>query len=163
VEQRQTIRIGEWTLSVRIDRRDRLADGGMAIIDYKTGGNVNSTDWFKERLLDAQVPIYAAHAAASVEAAIIAQLHCGQIGYTGFWLAADSFPGNSRRLPYARSWAEQLATWRAQIQQLINEFTAGDTRLLTAGGDLDEARGAYSPLSRVTEQIALQRGALAPW
>ena len=162
VEQRQSVVLGAWTLRVRIDRLDRLADGSVAVIDYKTGDG-GGLDWFKERLRDTQVPLYAVDAAESVAAAVIARVRSDQAGYTGIWRDRNAFPGNGRKLPYGRSWTDQLGAWRTQIEQLIEEFTGGDVRLITTDNDLDEARGAYAPLSRVAEQLALQRGSLLPW
>jgi hypothetical protein len=41
------------------------------------------------------------------------------------------------------------------------EFAAGDTRIFVA--DFEDAAGAYAPLTRVFEQLALARGAVSPW
>ena len=59
VEQESVVTLGPLTFNVRIDRIDELADGTIAIIDYKTGERATSADWFGERLRDAQVPLYA--------------------------------------------------------------------------------------------------------
>ena len=45
--------------------------------------------------------------------------------------------------------------------ELAAEIKAGDTRIFTA--DYEDAAGAYAPLTRVFEQLALARGALKPW
>jgi RecB family exonuclease len=148
---------------IRIDRRDTLADGSTAVIDYKTGEQVSTADWFKERLRDVQVPLYAAHAAEPVAAAVLARVGAGAAGYLGVWQTPGAFPPRSRKLPGERSWPAQLATWRRQVGELVAEYAAGDLRLLTGDADLDEARGAYAPLTRVLEQVALARGALQPW
>ena len=68
VEQRATVTLGPLTLNIRIDRVDELADGTIAIIDYKTGERATSADWFGARLRDAQVPLYASQSAAAVGA-----------------------------------------------------------------------------------------------
>jgi probable DNA repair protein len=159
VERRERIEVAGLTLSVRVDRLDRLADGAFAIVDYKTGDRVTSADWFRERPRDVQVPLYAAHAAGPVAAAVIARVSASEVGYRGFW-TDDAFPGKPSKLP-ERDWPAQLARWRAQIEQLVREHSAGDTRVFVA--DRDEASGPYAPLTRIDEQLALARGAAVRW
>jgi RecB family exonuclease len=56
----------------RADRIDRLADGGLRVIDYKTGGNagavLSTTDILKGRRL--QMPVYAAMASQTLAAPV---------------------------------------------------------------------------------------------
>jgi hypothetical protein len=63
-------------------------------------------------------------------------------------------------LPDARDWPAQLATWRAQLETLAAELAAGDTRIFLDA--LEDAQGAYAPLTRVVEQVAAARRALEP-
>jgi probable DNA repair protein len=162
VEEQRNIELGGRSLRIRIDRLDTLADGSTAVIDYKTG-DATIADWFKDRLRDTQVPIYAVQAAEHVSAAVLARLGAATTGYVGVWRTSGAFPGNSRKLPLGRNWPEQLAEWRRQIETLIEEYARGDLRLFTVEPDLDEARGSYAPLTRVLEQAALHRGSLRPW
>ena len=74
VEEESVVTLGPLTLKVRIDRVDELADGTLAIIDYKTGERATSAGWFGERLRDAQVPLYATQAGATVSAAVVTRL-----------------------------------------------------------------------------------------
>jgi hypothetical protein len=159
VEQRATVTIGPLTLNVRIDRVDELADGTIAIIDYKTGERATSADWFGSRLRDAQVPLYASQAPDAVGAAVVTRLALPDTRYSGFWPNA-AFPGrpSKQALPEAHA---QVELWRAQLELLATEFVAGDTRIFVA--DFDDATEAYAPLTRVFEQIALARGNLARW
>ena len=57
--------------------------------------------------------------------------------------------------------AAQLARWRAQLEALAAELAAGDARLFV--DDYDDAAGAYAPLTRVFEQLALARGSAVRW
>jgi ATP-dependent helicase/nuclease subunit B len=160
VEQRQEITVAGRNLGVRIDRLDRMTDGKIAIIDYKTGARPSAAEWFKDRLRDVQVPLYAAHSAADVGAAAVARVRAGQAAYSGYW-TPGSFPARSSRLPAERDWAAQLAAWRIQIERLVVEFAEGDTRLFLA--DLDDAYGAFAPLTRVHEQLGVVRGTVPRW
>jgi ATP-dependent helicase/nuclease subunit B len=160
VEQKRDMRIGEWTLRVRFDRIDELADGRVAIIDYKTGARMAITDWTQDRPRDVQVPLYAAHWPQPVAAAALARVSGTGVGYAGFW-EEGALPGQPRRLPAGRTWAQQLEVWRTQMAALAAEHAAGDTRIFL--DDTDLAEGAYAPLTRLAEQLALRRGSLSPW
>lgn len=160
VERRRAVRIAGRQIEVRVDRLDRLADGSTAIIDYKTGDRAPGGDWLKDRLRDAQVPLYAAYSDDSVAAVAVARLRGRTASYRGLW-EEGVFPNKTLRLPDGRTWLEQLARWRAQVEQLVAELTAGDTRLLLA--DVSEAEREYAPLTRVAEQLGLRSGRVQRW
>ena len=159
VEQESVVTLGPLTLNVRIDRVDELADGTIAIIDYKTGERATSAGWFGERLRDAQVPLYATQAGATVSAAVVTRLALPETGYSGFW-PDQSFPGRQSRAADLQP-AAQLEVWRRQLELLANEFAAGDTRIFVDAPE--DAAGAYAPLTRVFEQLALASGATVRW
>lgn len=159
VEEESEIALGDLRLQVRVDRLDQLADGSLAIIDYKTSARATGGDWFTPRLRDAQVPLYATHANAPVGAAVIARLSEGAAGYSGIWSDA-AFPGRRSQGALA-SLAEQLALWRTQLTSLAAEFAAGDTRVLLAA--YDEALGTYAPLTRIYEQLGIASGTTVRW
>jgi ATP-dependent helicase/nuclease subunit B len=158
-EQEAVIALGPLTFNVRVDRIDELADGTVAIVDYKTGERATGSDWFGERLRDAQVPLYATETTERVNAAVVTRLSLPDVRYFGFW-RGDDFPGRPSRAAHPDPDA-QIELWRAQVALLAAEFAAGDTRIFTA--DYDEAAGAYAPLTRVFEQLALVRGAAVRW
>ena len=159
VEQRTTVTIAALTFDVRIDRVDELADGTIAIVDYKTSERATSGEWFGPRLRDAQVPLYASQSAERVSAAVVARLTPAEVRYFGFW-RQGSFPGRTAKAANPDTEA-QLAVWRAQLTELASELAAGDTRIFV--DDYDDATGAYAPLTRVFEQLALARGAAVRW
>lgn len=158
LERKMRVEVAGYELQVRIDRIDRLGDGRAAILDYKTGER-SSKDWFRDRPRDIQVPLYAAHAAEQVAAAVLAAVEPAGGSYAGYW-TADAFPG--RPAPLAEhDWPAQLARWRTQIEALVREHAAGDTRVFVA--ERKEAAGPFAPLTRIDEQLALARGAVGPW
>jgi probable DNA repair protein len=159
VEHESIVSLGPLTLQVRIDRIDELADGTIAIVDYKTGERATSADWFGERLRDAQVPLYATQAAATVSGAVVTRLGLPETSYSGFW-PDGAFPGRPSRAAHP-SPAVQLELWRRQLELLASEFAAGDTRIFLDAPD--DAAGSYAPLTRVFEQLALASGAAARW
>jgi ATP-dependent helicase/nuclease subunit B len=159
VEQRTSVTVGPLTFDVRIDRVDELADGTLAIIDYKTSERATSSEWFGTRLRDAQVPLYASHAADAVRAAVVARLTAQEARFFGFW-PRDAFPGRPTRAAHPDT-AAQLAQWRAQLAELAAELAGGDTRIFV--DDYEDAEGPYAPLTRVFEQLGLARGAVRRW
>ena len=157
VERKELVTVAGRTLEVRIDRLDRLADGTLAILDYKTGDAANAGDWLKERLGDAQVPLYAVHLAPEKGAAVLVTLAPAGTEYSGIWERSGAFPGR-RRAPRDDAWSSQLAAWRAQLETLVDELAAGDVRVFVS--DLELLDGAYAPLTRIREQLALHRAAM---
>ncbi len=81
------------------------------------------------------------------------------MSYRGFW-PDGAFPGKPSKLS-APDWPAQLTHWRARIEQLVRELSNGDTRVLLS--ETEEAEGAYAPLTRIDEQLALLRGSVARW
>ena len=159
VEQRTTVTIGPLTFDVRIDRVDELADGTLVIVDYKTNERATSAEWFGPRLRDAQVPLYASQSTERVRAAVVARLTPAEVRYFGFWPDA-TFPGRAAKAANPDTEA-QLATWRAQLEELAGEIAGGDARIFV--GDYEDAKGPYAPLTRVFEQLAIARGSVPRW
>jgi probable DNA repair protein len=161
LEHRQTIAAGAWTVSTRIDRIDRLEDGSLAIIDYKSGQAPRLADWLEPRPRDSQLPLYATGSNGRLAALVVASLSAGRVGYSGIWERPEDFPGRSWRLPDGRTLEEQTEAWREGIAALADDYAAGDTSVDVA--ELDAARGAFAPLTRVQEQLALHLGWIEPW
>jgi hypothetical protein len=158
LERKERIEVAGFVLKVRIDRLDELADGSLAILDYKTSERVTSKDWTRDRPREIQVPLYAAYSPSTVGAAVIAVV-AAEASYRGFW-ADGAFPGRQGPLG-EQDWPAQLARWRTEIEGLVREHAAGDTRLFVA--ERDEAAGPYAPLTRIDEQLGLARGSVERW
>jgi probable DNA repair protein len=160
VEEPHVVELGGRRVRCRIDRVDVLTgeDGrqGLAVIDYKTGAGAGPADWFRGRLRDTQIPLYATALGAEVVAAVVGLLKYDDIRYRGLWAQPGQFPGRMMPLPDRRPWRSQIAVWREQLETLVGEYARGDTRILLA--DAEQARGALAPLTRAYEQEALARG-----
>jgi probable DNA repair protein len=135
IEEGCTAHIGVLSLELRPDRVDRLADGSLAVIDYKTGANADVRAWLDERPRLPQLPAYVqALGPARVGAVAFARVRSGDTGYTGVVRAAEQFPG--LKVPGAKggprgfdSWAALLAEWQRRLEALAAEYAAGLARL----------------------------------
>ncbi len=135
LEERMTLPAGKLRLAGRVDRIDRLLDGGLAVIDYKTGV-VSVSDWLGKRPDDAQLPLYALAAGdEEVRALAFARLRIGELGFAGLARDDGLLPEVSTvdRHPTARrqasSWGELLARWREELDALGESFASGNARV----------------------------------
>jgi probable DNA repair protein len=128
-------RIGPLALELRPDRVDRLADGSLAVIDYKTGSRAEVKAWLGERPRLPQLPAYVqALGSARIGAVVFARLRSGDTGYLGLARDGEHFPGlavpGSRGWPKAcERWETLLADWRLRLERLAGEFASGSARL----------------------------------
>jgi probable DNA repair protein len=129
-------------LSLRVDRIDRLADGSLLIIDYKTGMPRNLLNKDGDPV-DLQLVVYADAVEEAVGGLALINIDSRSIIYKG--------TGGSVEWDVARQdqWPERLQAWRDEVHQALAEFAAGDVRInlhLTA----DEGR-PLGILSRLEE------------
>jgi probable DNA repair protein len=128
-EAKRTETIAGLTLDLRLDRVDRLNDGSLLVIDYKSG-DVSPKSWELPRPDDVQLPLYAGFAldgdlGGLVFAKVRAedQSFVGRVGDAKATLLANLSGGTSLvRNPLT---AEQLMDWRDCIQQLSKDFLDG--------------------------------------
>jgi probable DNA repair protein len=130
LEKRTTITVGELLLHTRADRVDRLEEGGLAIIDYKTGRNVTIKGWFEERLEEPQLPLYATTAGESIAAVLVAHMNREKSAFLGVASQSELAPkvkafAETNPTPGYGDWDELFAQWRASLQMLAAEIQAG--------------------------------------
>jgi RecB family exonuclease len=118
----------------RIDRLDRLASGGLAFIDYKSG-SPRVAGWLGERPEDPQLPLYALAAGEEVAAVAFACLKAGKLGFAGLAREEGILPGvrtvdkhaTARKL--AASWQELLDGWRDATGRVAESFARGEAQV----------------------------------
>jgi len=129
LEEDRRVELAGLRLSTRADRVDRLADGSLAIIDYKTARRVSNDGWFDERLSEPQLPLYCLHGAGDVSAALLARVRRDDNGCAFVGIARDEgiAPGIGTPLQQAAglSWEDMLAQWQRALEGLAREIAVG--------------------------------------
>jgi RecB family exonuclease len=147
LEEKRKLRVAGLELNGRIDRMDKLASGGHAVIDYKTG-RTTPQEWLGERPDDPQVPLYALNA-EDVSAAAFAKLKAGEMRYMGFSRAKDAIP----KVQTAKNWDSLVAGWKQELEALGSGFAAGEARV-DPKRHLETCRKCdLQPLCRVYERV----------
>jgi probable DNA repair protein len=131
-EQKSTVATAGLSLNLRLDRIDRLSDGSLLVIDYKTG-DLSPKLWDLPRPDDVQLPLYAGFAVDSgpdsVGGLVFAKVRAGKMEFAGRVRDAKAtlLPGlrgntNLVKIPLT---AEQLIDWKKYIEQCATDFVAG--------------------------------------
>ncbi len=156
VERKTPVTFGGLTVEARIDREDRLADGGRVVIDYKTGkARANIAAWGGPRPDDPQLPMYALASGEDVRALAFAQVLPGAMQFCGLAMEAGMLPKvtppdkASKRLALPQEWAALTAQWRRAIEGLAGEFRAGDARVSPKSGAKTCELCAQKPFCRI--------------
>jgi probable DNA repair protein len=149
-ELEQEIEFGGLVVRLRLDRIDRLANGSLLVIDYKTG-QADLTGWSIERPREPQMPAYAVVSGAS--ALGLARLNIRYRGYVGVGQPDTGIAGIVTPSQLTQraidDWSALVAAWQDGLVTLAGEFMAGDIR--ADRFHLDPLRGQFSVLSRVNE------------
>jgi len=150
IESQLLCAIAGASLRLQLDRVDRLEDGRLLVIDYKSGA-VKTFDAFAERPPQPQLPAYAM--AMGDEVAAVAALHLGREGLKLRGLADR--PGRLPRIAAVPggepAWPPLLQRWRQQLQRLVREFLDGDAAVQPQPGACEYCH--LQMLCRVDAQV----------
>jgi ATP-dependent helicase/DNAse subunit B len=138
-EARATVELAGRTVDVRLDRVDALPDGGVAVVDYKTGRATKPARWFDERPQGLQLGLYAKARAQQapgepVRALVYAQLRAGEVRAVGLADDANTWPGlalpaDVKTAVALVDWADATTRLGASVEALAAGFAAGDARV----------------------------------
>ncbi len=119
----------------RMDRVDELSDGTLAVIDYKTG-DAREKDWFGERPVEPQVPLYALYGVPpeSVSALFYGRVCPGETKFLGVARADGVVPGipaysDTKIATQHGPWEELFSKWDATLIALAGEHRSGQARV----------------------------------
>lgn len=128
-EKTADIQLKQLTLMLRVDRIDELADGRKLIIDYKTGKS-DIKHWFSSRPDEPQLPLYALIDSNHTIGITFAQIIPGLHAFKGMSSDAINIPGiksiSEIKLAESLSWEKQIQNWQTVLEQLGEDFCAGD-------------------------------------
>ena len=161
-ELRETIDIEGIKVNLTIDRIDRLSDGTLIVMDYKTGSLPSLSDWAEARIKEPQLPIYAAISLQNEPLSAVAFAHV-KLGHHAFLGIADNdnlLPsvltiGNSKLKAFSQTaWDDLMLFWKTQITQIALEIKQGVAGVVFENED-DLKYCEVLPLLRLPER-ALQ-------
>ena len=79
IEEQRDLEVAGLQFQSRIDRMDKLADGGHVLIDYKSGRMLSPRQWEGPRPDDPQLPLYAVAAPEQLAAVVFAKVRTGEM------------------------------------------------------------------------------------
>jgi ATP-dependent helicase/DNAse subunit B len=130
-QQKIDFQLAGLDLRGRIDRIDRLQDGSLVIIDYKTGSqSYHASDWNTPRPARPQLPLYATALlqtpGTNLSGVAFAFVNRGGCRMTGVGVRPEIFAIKTLRGPALR---EYLEKWGPELESLAEAFLHGDARI----------------------------------
>ena len=135
------------TLKLTIDRIDRLEDGSLVVIDYKTSAVVANKSWADERIAEPQLPIYTVLALKyeTVSAVCFAKIRTDETKFIGLTAEEGVLPTvtalskvktNSAFHRFA-DWHVLLEHWYFSLTNIAQEIKSGEASVkITNEADL---------------------------
>jgi ATP-dependent helicase/nuclease subunit B len=124
LESDQPYAIAGAMLQLRLDRVDRLNDGRLVVIDYKSGA-AEKFDAFAERPPQPQLLAYAMAAGDAVAAVMATYLGREGLKLRGLADRPERMRGIAAVPGGESAWPPLLKQWHEQLQRLVQEFLGG--------------------------------------
>jgi RecB family exonuclease len=135
-EEECEVEFGGVRVKGRLDRRDELEGGRIAVIDYKSGA-CRTGAWEGDRPDEPQLPMYALGGpdAGRVSVVAFAQVRTAGSRFRGVSDAPNLVTGvttvdkDRSQLKEYGSWDRLVAHWRTELDRIGRAFAAGDARV----------------------------------
>lgn len=130
LESDRKLTVGPLEVTLRADRIDRLEDGSLMVLDYKTG-LPSIEDWYGERPNDPQLPLYSMAYEKDVRGLAFYLIRSNALKLLGISENnGKSHPGIKAREahPTAKtfiSWEEMNQTWREALETMAQAYAQG--------------------------------------
>lgn len=161
VEESYECIVGKLTLKLRLDRKDQMATGEFAVVDFKTGINSDPRSWFGERPSDPQLPLYAISDTSKPEGIMFMncntrKLSCEGLGVTNVAQNGIVDINNpiskamwAKNLPSC--WSEMIEEWERVLTSIANEYSDGYAKISFASPESILRSEELLPLNRFNE------------
>lgn len=159
-EVKRTVHLAGLTFDLRLDRIDRINDGSLLVIDYKTG-DVSPKSWELPRPDNVQLPLYAGYALGKNEklgGLVFAKVRPGKPEFAGRLRDARTtliakLSGNTNLVKKPLS-DELLLNWKKYIEQLAKDFLTGSAEVTPREYPKTCERCGLQSLCRIQEHQA---------
>lgn len=123
-EQEREITFAGLQFRLRVDRIDKLSNGKVLLIDYKTG-KVSIQGWFGARPTDPQLPLYCITDNDQPMGCAFVVCHPDQLRMMG--VASEELSSDLKSISKVQGlqWCEQVEIWQETLAELSQEFIKG--------------------------------------
>jgi exodeoxyribonuclease-5 len=149
-------------LNLSIDRIDKLSEGGLVVIDYKTSSIVTTASWAEDRITEPQLPIYVVLALKyeQVEAVSFAKIRSDEIKFIGLSAEEGVLPKVTALEKVTKSsafyefsdWDALLEHWYTSLINIAQEIKEGIASV-TISNEADLVYCDVKPLLRLPERL----------
>ena len=161
-EKRFELDVEGLKLNLSIDRIDKLAEGGLVVIDYKTSAAVSNSSWAEDRITEPQLPIYVVLALKyeQVLAVSFAKIRSDETKFVGLSAEQDVLPKVTALEKVTKSsafyefpdWDALLEHWYTSLTNIAQEIKSGVADV-TMNNEADLVYCDVKPLLRLPERL----------
>lgn len=133
-ELETSLDLGGLSLTLRIDRVDKIANDYLAVLDYKTGVPESVLRWIESPPTRPQMPLYACTEPVPAAVAYVT-VRAGEIGFKG--IGSSGFEKGvdeaSKHVPGSEDSGEAIRelrkTWSGDLRAIADDFLRGESRV----------------------------------
>ena len=145
IEEKREVELSGLKLKLRMDRVDRLADGSLLLIDYKSGAQ-QANKLKGDRPREPQLLVYAAAINERISGVYFGELRNRRVRPVGHGLNKD-FPKARGTEAHGAGWDYFLQNSRSAVHQLAQEFREGQAAVTPQFGACSYCR--IKPICRI--------------